>query len=47
MLSQPQERLELQAKQSKPIAATCLAFPHCDVNNFIVGSEDGSVYSCK
>ncbi|XP_076162554.1 cytoplasmic dynein 1 intermediate chain short wing isoform X43 [Ptiloglossa arizonensis] len=45
MLSQPQERLELQAKQSKPIAATCLAFPHCDVNNFIVGSEDGSVYS--
>ncbi|XP_066582152.1 cytoplasmic dynein 1 intermediate chain isoform X15 [Prorops nasuta] len=45
MLSQPQETLELHAKQSKPIAATCLAFPHGDVNNFVVGSEDGTVYS--
>ncbi|XP_033224827.1 cytoplasmic dynein 1 intermediate chain isoform X10 [Belonocnema kinseyi] len=45
MLSQPQEKLELQAKQSKSIAVTCLAFPHGDVNNFVVGSEDGMVYS--
>ncbi|XP_043261419.1 cytoplasmic dynein 1 intermediate chain-like isoform X16 [Colletes gigas] len=45
MLSQPQERLELHVKQSKAIAATCLAFPHGDVNNFVVGSEDGTVYS--
>ncbi|XP_015123663.1 cytoplasmic dynein 1 intermediate chain isoform X16 [Diachasma alloeum] len=45
MLSQPQETLDLQAKQSKPIAVTCLAFPHGDVNNFVVGSEDGTVYS--
>jgi dynein intermediate chain len=45
MLSQPQETLELQHKQSKPIAVTCLAFPQADVNNFIVGSEDGSVYT--
>jgi dynein intermediate chain len=45
MLSQPQETLELQHKQGKPIAVTCLAFPHSDVNNFIVGSEDGSVYT--
>lgn len=45
MLSQPQETLELQHKQSKPIAVTCLAFPQGDVNNFIVGSEDGSVYT--
>ncbi|XP_053988560.1 cytoplasmic dynein 1 intermediate chain-like isoform X14 [Hylaeus anthracinus] len=45
MLSQPQEKLELYAKQSKSIAATCLAFPHGDVNNFVVGSEDGTVYS--
>ncbi|PNF37516.1 Cytoplasmic dynein 1 intermediate chain [Cryptotermes secundus] len=45
MLSQPQETLELQHKQGKPIAVTCLAFPHGDVNNFIVGSEEGSVYT--
>lgn len=45
MLSQPQETLELQHKQGKPIAVTCLAFPHSDVNNFIVGSEEGSVYT--
>ncbi|XP_015589477.1 cytoplasmic dynein 1 intermediate chain isoform X27 [Cephus cinctus] len=45
MLSQPQEKLDLQTKQSKPIAVTSLAFPHSDVNNFIVGSEDGTVYS--
>ncbi|XP_076221666.1 cytoplasmic dynein 1 intermediate chain short wing isoform X23 [Nomia melanderi] len=45
MLSQPQERIELNTKQSKPITSTCLAFPHGDVNNFVVGSEDGTVYS--
>uniref|UniRef100_A0ABD2X9S1 Cytoplasmic dynein 1 intermediate chain n=1 Tax=Trichogramma kaykai TaxID=54128 RepID=A0ABD2X9S1_9HYME len=45
MLSQPQEMLELQNKQSKQIAVTQLAFPHGDVNNFVVGSEDGTVYS--
>ncbi|XP_076379323.1 cytoplasmic dynein 1 intermediate chain short wing isoform X31 [Megalopta genalis] len=45
MLSQPQERLELTTKQSKPIASTCLAFPQGDVNNFVVGTEDGTVYS--
>ncbi|XP_018398653.1 PREDICTED: cytoplasmic dynein 1 intermediate chain-like isoform X10 [Cyphomyrmex costatus] len=45
MLSQPQEALELHTKQSKAIAATCLAFPHGDVNNFVMGSEDGTVYS--
>ncbi|XP_057339019.1 cytoplasmic dynein 1 intermediate chain-like isoform X13 [Microplitis mediator] len=45
MLSMPQESLDLQAKQSKPIAVTSLAFPYGDVNNFIIGSEDGTVYS--
>ncbi|KAI4503639.1 hypothetical protein M0802_001042 [Mischocyttarus mexicanus] len=44
MLSQPQETLILYLKQSKTIAATCLAFPYGDVNNFVVGSEDGTVY---
>ncbi|XP_017792590.1 PREDICTED: cytoplasmic dynein 1 intermediate chain-like [Habropoda laboriosa] len=45
MLSQPQEILELHTKQSRPIAATCLAFPHGDVNNFVIGSEEATVYS--
>ena len=45
MLSQPQETLELQNKQSKQIAVTQLAFPSGDVNNFVVGSEDGTIYS--
>lgn len=45
MLSQPQETLELLNKQSKQIPVTQLAFPSGDVNNFVVGSEDGSIYS--
>lgn len=45
MLSQPHQTLELHSKQAKPIAATCLAFPPGEVNNFAVGSEDGNVYS--
>lgn len=47
MLSQPQETLELQNKQSKQLAVTQLAFPKGDVNNFIIGSEDGVIYSGK
>ncbi|XP_014289491.1 cytoplasmic dynein 1 intermediate chain isoform X20 [Halyomorpha halys] len=45
MLSQPQETLELQQRQSKAIAVTSLDFPHNDVNNFVFGSEEGTVYS--
>ncbi|KAF5304244.1 hypothetical protein FQA39_LY09771 [Lamprigera yunnana] len=45
MLSQPQETLELHRIQSKPVAVTCLDFPHSDVNNFVVGSEEGAAYS--
>lgn len=45
MLSQPQDTLELQHRQSKSIAVTCMAFEHNDINNFVVGSEDGFVYS--
>lgn len=45
MLAQPQETLELQHKQSKAVATTCLTFPQNDVNNFIIGSEEGSVYT--
>ncbi|TSK42099.1 Cytoplasmic dynein 1 intermediate chain 2 [Bagarius yarrelli] len=45
MLSTPQDSLELVFKQSKPVAVTCMAFPLGDVNNFVVGSEDGTVYT--
>lgn len=45
MLSQPQESMELQHKQTRAVAVTCLAFPHGDVNNFIVGSEEGAVFT--
>lgn len=45
MLSMPQDTMELQQKQSKSIAVTCMAFPNAEINNFVVGSEDGYVYS--
>lgn len=45
MLSQPQDSMELQHKQSKAVAVTSMTFPSNDVNNFVVGSEDGSVYT--
>jgi len=45
MLAQPQEILDLQHRQNKPVAATCMAFPQGSVNNFVVGSEEGNVYS--
>ncbi|XP_077472998.1 dynein, cytoplasmic 1, intermediate chain 2a-like isoform X1 [Stigmatopora argus] len=48
MLSQPQDSMELVFKQSKTAAVTSMSFPLGDVNNFVVGSEDGSVYmSCR
>ncbi|KAM8858225.1 dynein, cytoplasmic 1, intermediate chain 2a isoform 2-T2 [Synchiropus picturatus] len=48
MLSQPQDSMELVYKQSKAVAVTSMSFPLGDVNNFVVGSEDGSVYmSCR
>uniref|UniRef100_A0A9J7WZ88 Dynein, cytoplasmic 1, intermediate chain 2a n=1 Tax=Cyprinus carpio carpio TaxID=630221 RepID=A0A9J7WZ88_CYPCA len=45
MLSQPQDSMELVFKQSKSAAVTSMSFPLGDVNNFVVGSEDGSVYT--
>ncbi|CAH2071972.1 unnamed protein product, partial [Iphiclides podalirius] len=45
MLSQPQETLELQHRQSKAVAVTAMGFPHGDVNNFVLGAEDGNVYT--
>ncbi|CAL1534804.1 unnamed protein product [Lymnaea stagnalis] len=47
MLSQPQDSMELQAKQNKPVAATCFSFLSGDTNNFIVGSEECTIYSAS
>ena len=40
-----QDSMELHYKQSKSVAVTSMTFPSNDVNNFVVGSEDGSVYT--
>ncbi|XP_055995985.1 cytoplasmic dynein 1 intermediate chain 2-like isoform X25 [Ostrea edulis] len=45
MLSQPQDSMELQHKQSKAVAVTSFSFLSGDVNNFVVGSEDCTVYT--
>lgn len=46
MLSQPQDMMELsQQKQSRAVAVTSMSFPLGDYNNFIIGSEEGSVYT--
>lgn len=46
MLSAPQETMELgQQKQTRSVAVTCMSFHPDDYNNFLVGSEEGTVYS--
>ncbi|XP_043545830.1 cytoplasmic dynein 1 intermediate chain 1 isoform X2 [Chiloscyllium plagiosum] len=45
MLTQPQENMELVYNKSKPVAVTSMAFPTGDVNNFVVGSEEGMIYT--
>ncbi|XP_041964205.1 cytoplasmic dynein 1 intermediate chain 1 [Alosa pseudoharengus] len=47
MLSQPMESMELVYNKSKPVAVTGMAFPAGDVNNFVVGSEEGTVYTAS
>ena len=37
--------MELQDKKSQPVAVMCLSFLAGDVNNFVVGSQEGSVYT--
>ena len=44
MFSQPQETLDLAYKQ-KPVNAVCCAFLDNDPNNFVVGAEDGALYT--
>uniref|UniRef100_A0A673HMD5 Dynein cytoplasmic 1 intermediate chain 1 n=1 Tax=Sinocyclocheilus rhinocerous TaxID=307959 RepID=A0A673HMD5_9TELE len=46
MLSQPQS-MELVYNKSKPVAVTGMVFPTGDVNNYIVGSEEGTVYTAS
>lgn len=47
MLSTPQETMELmnQQKQTRSVAVTCMSFHPSDDNDFLVGSEEGAVYS--
>ena len=45
MLSQPQDSMELMNKQSKAVAVTSFSFLAGDVNNFVVGSEEGPVFT--
>lgn len=48
MLSAPQDAMELsQQKQARPVAVTCVSFPQSDFNNFIIGSEEGSIYAAS
>ncbi|MEQ2216715.1 Cytoplasmic dynein 1 intermediate chain 1 [Xenoophorus captivus] len=47
MLSQPQETMELVYSKSKPVAVMGMAFPTGDVNNYVVGSEEGIVYTAS
>uniref|UniRef100_A0A8K9X9C5 Cytoplasmic dynein 1 intermediate chain 1 n=1 Tax=Oncorhynchus mykiss TaxID=8022 RepID=A0A8K9X9C5_ONCMY len=47
MLSQPQESMELVYNKSKAVAVTGMAFPTGDVNNYVVGSEEGTVYTAS
>ena len=43
-MNSPQESLEL-GKQAKQVAVTSMGFRSGDVNNFLVGSEEGPIYS--
>ncbi|XP_041351024.1 cytoplasmic dynein 1 intermediate chain 2-like isoform X4 [Gigantopelta aegis] len=45
MLSQPQDSMELHHKQNKAVAVTSFCFLSGDVNNFVVGAEDCTVYT--
>lgn len=44
MLSQPQESMELQSRQAKAIAVSCMDFSLNDVNRFVIGSQECLAY---
>ncbi|KAL9121433.1 MAG: hypothetical protein Q9187_002014, partial [Circinaria calcarea] len=49
MLSQPQEYLELTTpppSKTEDLSPTCMAFPPSDPTSFLVGTEEGTLYSC-
>jgi hypothetical protein len=46
-LTAPQDTLELQSGTNKQLAATAFSFPANDSNNFVLGTEDGSIYQCS
>ncbi len=39
--------MELAYNKSKAVAVTGMAFPTGDVNNYVVGSEEGTVYTAS
>mmetsp|Transcript_17346 Transcript_17346/g.45272 ORF Transcript_17346/g.45272 Transcript_17346/m.45272 type:complete len:630 (-) Transcript_17346:40-1929(-) len=45
-ITSPQDTIELVADGKKPISASAFSFPLNETNNFVVGSEDGAVFSC-
>jgi dynein intermediate chain len=48
MLSQPQDTMELsQQKQNRAVAVTCCSFPQAEMNNFLIGSEEGAIYGAS
>ncbi|KAI5629982.1 cytoplasmic dynein 1 intermediate chain 1 isoform X5 [Silurus asotus] len=47
MLSKPQDSMELYYNKSKVIAVTGMGFPVGEVNNFVVGSTEGTVYAAS
>ncbi|XP_054707258.1 cytoplasmic dynein 1 intermediate chain 2-like isoform X2 [Uloborus diversus] len=48
MLSTPQDTMELShQKQSRPVSVTSMSFPSGDFNNFVVGSEEGTIYTAS
>uniref|UniRef100_A0A6Q2YSZ2 Cytoplasmic dynein 1 intermediate chain 1 n=1 Tax=Esox lucius TaxID=8010 RepID=A0A6Q2YSZ2_ESOLU len=46
-ISTPWDFMELVYNKSKPVAVTGMAFPTGDVNNYVVGSEEGTVYTAS
>uniref|UniRef100_A0A1I7XV41 WD_REPEATS_REGION domain-containing protein n=1 Tax=Heterorhabditis bacteriophora TaxID=37862 RepID=A0A1I7XV41_HETBA len=44
-LTQPVDGKELLSRQGKQIPCLCMSFPIADMNNFVVGSEDGHAYA--
>ncbi|PAV58841.1 hypothetical protein WR25_08849 isoform A [Diploscapter pachys] len=44
-LTEPVDGKELLSKAGKPINCVCMSFPTAEMNNLVVGSEDGKVFA--